>query len=305
MHQYGLIGYPLSHSFSQKYFMEKFANEGLVDYSYQNFPINDIRELRSLLEQYPDLRGFNVTIPYKEQIIPFLDELDSVAEEIGAVNTVQIARNEKDLHLKGYNTDVYGFSKSLQEWFQVSSLTPYRVQEFQVSGFKSDTLSGARVSGFKFPFRINQVSGLSALVLGTGGASKAVVYALSRLGIDARLVSRKDVKGVFKTYEQLTGEDFATHSLIVNTTPLGMFPNVGECPAIPYQYLTEKHFLYDLVYNPEETLFMRNGREMGASVHNGKRMLHLQADKAWEFFKLNLSVQSSTPQPLKPTYSRE
>ena len=251
---YGLIGYPLSHSFSQRYFSEKFAKEGYVGYSYENFPISDIRDLHNLLNQKPNLRGFNVTIPYKEQIIPFLDEMDTVAKEVGAVNTVQVIREEGKIYLKGYNTDVYGFSQSLEEWFEVSSL--------------------------KF-----EVSSLTALVLGAGGASKAVVYALSRLGFDVHLVSRKEGKGIYKTYDQLTKDDIATNSLIVNTTPLGMFPNIDECPAIPYQYLTEKHFLYDLVYNPEETLFMRKSREMGASVRNGKRMLHLQADKAWEIWK--------------------
>ena len=256
MRVYGLIGYPLSHSFSQKYFTEKFTKEGCTDYLYMNFPIADIREVHSLLEQQPDLRGFNVTIPYKEQIIPFLDEMDSIAKETGAVNTVQIVRNVKSIHLKGYNTDVYGFSRSLEEWFRVS-------------GF------GYKVSGFKF----------RALVLGTGGAAKAVVCALSRLGVVANLVSRREGRGVYKTYDQLTNNDMDAHPLIVNTTPLGMFPNIDGCPEIPYQFLTEKHFLYDLVYNPEETLFMRKGLEMGSDVHNGGRMLHLQADKAWEIWQ--------------------
>ena len=254
MDLYGLIGFPLSHSFSQKYFIEKFANEGCVGYSYKNFPISDIRDLHGLLEQYPDLRGFNVTIPYKEQIVPFINEMDSVAEETGAVNTVQVVRDRNRIYLKGYNTDVYGFSRSLEEWFRKSKIE-------------------------------NRKSNISALVFGTGGASKAVVCALSRMGIHAHLVSRKESKDIYKTYDQLTVDDIVAHTLIVNTTPLGMFPNIGECPAIPYQYLTGKHFLYDLVYNPEETLFMRKGREMGASVQNGERMLHLQADKAWEIWR--------------------
>ena len=255
MHLYGLIGYPLSHSFSQKYFTEKFANEGLSDCSYRNFPIDNIREIHSLLEQQPDLRGFNVTIPYKEQIIPFLDEMDALAEKTGAVNTVRVTRNEKGIYLKGYNTDVYGFGRSIEEWF--------REAETRIPKPESRN---------------------PALVLGTGGASKAVVSALSQLDIDVHLVSRKECRRVYKTYGQLTGDDMAAHSLIVNTTPLGMFPNTNECPPIPYQYVTERHFLYDLVYNPSETLFMRKGREMGATVHNGERMLHLQADKAWEIF---------------------
>jgi shikimate dehydrogenase len=250
---YGLIGYPLSHSFSQRYFTEKFANEGCGGYSYRNFPIGTIRELCNLLEQQPDLHGFNVTIPYKEQIIPFIDEMDSVAERIGAVNTVQVIRNGTDIYLKGYNTDVYGFSRSLEEWF------------------------AARDAGLP----------RQALVLGTGGASKAVACALFRMDIDIHFMSRKEGRDVYKTYGQLDAADMAAHTLIVNTTPLGMYPNIGEYPPIPYQYLTEKHFLYDLVYNPEETLFMRRGRDAGAAAHNGERMLHLQADKAWEIWKRN------------------
>jgi shikimate dehydrogenase len=250
---YGLIGYPLSHSFSQRYFTEKFAKEGCRGYSYRNFPIGTIRELCDLLEQQPDLHGFNVTIPYKEQIIPFLDEMDHVAESTGAVNTVQVIRNGKDISLKGYNTDVYGFSRSLGEWFTARDVV--------------------------LPRR--------ALVLGTGGASKAVACALFGLGIDAHFVSRKEGKAVYKTYDQLDAVDMAAHTLIVNTTPLGMYPDIDKYPPIPYQHLTEKHFLYDLVYNPEETMLMRKGREAGAMAYNGERMLHLQADKAWEIWTGN------------------
>ena len=250
MYLYGLIGYPLSHSFSQKYFSEKFENEGLVDYAYKNFPISDIRELHGLLEQQPDLRGFNVTIPYKEQIIPFLDEMDGGAEKIGAVNTVKVVRNGNDIRLKGYNTDVYGFRRSLEEWFST----------------------------------YNEEMPGQALVLGAGGASKAISFVLSGLGCVVKLVSLPEEKNLYKTYDQLDANDMINHSLIINATPLGTYPNTGECPAILYQHLTKKHFLYDLVYNPEETLFMRKGREMGASVHNGERMLHLQADKAWEIW---------------------
>ena len=247
---YGLIGYPLSHSFSQRYFTEKFAKEGYAGYSYMNFPITDIGELRNLLEQQPYLRGFNVTIPYKEQIIPYIDEMDTTAVKAGAVNTVRVIRKDNDIYLKGYNTDVYGFSRSLEEWFAALNVA--------------------------FP--------LKALILGSGGASKAVACALHCLNIATTVVSRKKDK----TYEQLNFDDIAAHTLIVNTTPLGMFPNIDECPDIPYQYLTEKHYLYDLVYNPEETLFMRKGLEKGASVHNGRQMLHLQADKAWEIWSETL-----------------
>ena len=247
---FGLIGYPLSHSFSQRYFTEKFAKEGYQGFSYMNFPLENIGELPHLLEQYPDLYGFNVTIPYKEQIIPFLNEMDAVAEKTGAVNTVRVEHNGKDIYLKGYNTDVYGFSRSLEEWFAALDVELPR----------------------------------QALVLGAGGASKAVACALRKLNITVRLVSRKEGRDIYKTYGQLNAADMAAHPLMINTTPLGMFPDTGECPAIPYQYLTEKHYLYDVVYNPEETLLMRKGLEMGASVYNGERMLHLQADKAWEIW---------------------
>ncbi len=247
---YGLIGYPLSHSFSQRYFTDKFVDEGCEGYVYKNFPISSIRELCDLLKREPDLRGFNVTIPYKEQIIPYIDESDNVAAETGAVNTVQIMRNGNDIYLKGYNTDVYGFSRSLEEWVTARDA--------------------------ELPER--------ALVLGTGGASKAVTNALSRLNIETHPVSRRPGERVYKTYDQLNADDISAHLLIVNTSPVGMYPNVDDCPDIPYQHLTEKHFLYDLIYNPEETGFMRKGKESGAAVHNGERMLHLQADKAWEIW---------------------
>ena len=247
---YGLIGYPLTHSFSKSYFTEKFAKEGREGYHYKNFPITDIGQLRQLVVQHHNLRGFNVTIPYKEQIVPLMDELDVSATAAGAVNTVQVLRNGKDFFLKGYNTDVYGFSRSLKEWFASRH--------------------------WELPRQ--------ALILGTGGASKAVVCALSDFGITTHLVSRNEGKSIYKTCDRLTADDLAAHHLIVNTTPLGMFPNIGECPAIPYSHLTNKHLLYDLVYNPDETLFMRKGLEMGAFVHNGERMLHLQADKAWEIW---------------------
>jgi len=247
MNLYGLIGYPLSHSFSQRYFAEKFAKEGIENSRYMNFPIERIEKLKELLEQHPDLRGFNVTIPYKEQIIPFLDELDAVAAQTGAVNTVRVVRNGNVITLKGHNTDVYGFSRSLEEW---------------VSPLPS-----------------------SALVLGTGGAAKATAHALRSLGVQPHFVSRQPRKGTCKTYAQLNAADIVAHALIVNATPLGMFPEVDECPPLPYALLTEKHHLYDLVYNPPETLFMRKGIERGASVKNGERMLRLQADKAWEIFQ--------------------
>lgn len=248
---YGLIGFPLSHSFSQKYFTDKFARKGLTDCSYKNFQIGSITELHDLLAKNTDLCGFNVTIPYKEQVIPCINELDDISAQVRSVNTVQVMRKDHAIYLKGYNTDVYGFSRSLQEWF-VARSCPLPAQ---------------------------------ALVLGTGGASKAIMYALHRLNIEAHAISRHASTDVYKTYLQLNAKDICDHQLIVNATPLGMYPNLNECPDIPYQYITGKHFLYDLIYNPEETLFLNKGKERGATVHNGRLMLHLQADKAWEIWK--------------------
>jgi shikimate dehydrogenase len=250
-HLYGLIGYPLGHSFSQRHFTEKFEREGLVHHDYLNFPIDDIRKIEDVLRQNPDIEGFNVTIPYKEQIIPYLNVLDVDAEKIGAVNTVKVLRKNGNILLKGFNTDAYGFMASLQEWY-ASSRTPFPKQ---------------------------------ALILGTGGASKAVEFALRQLSITPHFISRSDNKNVYATYGQLTVQDMATHLLLVNTTPLGMYPSVDTCPDIPYSYLSGKHFLYDLVYNPAQTLFMKRGKTQGATVCNGARMLLLQAEKAWEIWQ--------------------
>ncbi len=255
---YGLIGYPLSHSFSQRYFTDMFVSEGLLNYSYRNFPISNIRELPDIISKNTALQGFNVTIPYKEQIIPYIDELDHVATKVGAVNTVQVIRNGGKNYLKGYNTDVYGFSSSLEEWISLR--------------------------GVQLPKQ--------ALVLGTGGASKAVAYALFRLNIEVHFISRNAGTNIYKTYEKLEAADMSAHQLIVNTSPVGMFPAVDQCPDIPYQHLNGNHFLYDLIYNPEETLFMRKGKEMGAAARNGERMLYLQADKAWEIWQGNLDEEN-------------
>jgi len=253
MKTYGLIGYPLTHSFSETYFNEKFDKEKRDDHFYCNFPLTDINFLPNLLDLYPDLCGFNVTIPYKEKIIPFLDKTDSLIDEIGAVNTVEITRYCEGILLKGYNTDVYGFNRSLHEWF---------------AALKA-----------KIPPR--------ALILGTGGASKAVAYVLKSIGVTAHLISRRKGVGIYKTYTQLNANDFATHHLIVNTTPLGMFPFDEHAPDIPYNYISPQHYLYDLIYNPAETRFMRNGIQRGATAINGERMLHLQADKAWKIWNSN------------------
>lgn len=250
---YGLIGYPLSHSFSQRYFSEKFAGLGLSGYSYENFPIRSIGELIPLIEKNPDLRGFNVTVPYKEQVIPHIQVLDELARQVGAVNTVRVSRESGRILLSGFNTDVYGFGRSLSEWFSEH---------------------GAAIPS-------------KALILGTGGASKAVIASLRQMSVETHLISRNPGKNVYKTYRELDAEDMETHRLIVNTTPVGMFPHVREAPDVPYRYVSRRHFLYDLVYNPGETLFLQKGRKKGANTHNGEKMLYLQAEKAWEIWQGN------------------
>jgi shikimate dehydrogenase len=245
MNLYGLIGFPLSHSFSKKYFTEKFAKEGIPDSAYELFELPDIREFPNLLASQPNLRGINVTIPHKQNVIPYLDALDDSARKVGAVNVIKLNREGKKT---GYNSDYFGFMESLRVWL--------------------DALGVVRPA---------------ALVLGTGGASRAVKAALTDLGIEYQVVSRQADKAVF-SYEQLNADIIASHLLIINTTPLGTYPQTTTSPPIPYHALTPNHLLYDLVYNPAETEFMTQGRVRGASVHNGLSMLHLQAEKAWEIW---------------------
>ncbi|MFZ5941926.1 MAG: shikimate dehydrogenase family protein [Bacteroidota bacterium] len=244
MKKYGLIGYPLTHSFSEKFFADKFSREKLSEVSYTNFPVSDISMLPSLISD-PELEGFNVTIPYKEKILPFLDGIDPVAREIGAVNTVRVTRDNKRPLLVGYNTDAIAFAITLHAFLPV--LPP------------------------------------SALVLGTGGASKAVVYSLQKSGIRVKLVSRTPEAGRY-TYNDLNGEVMGENLLIVNTTPLGTYPDTESRPPIPYHLLTERHCLYDLVYNPPETGFMLSGKEYGARTLNGYGMLVAQAEAAWKIW---------------------
>jgi len=241
MRLFGLIGYPLSHSFSKKYFTEKFEREKLTDCRYELFPITSIDELKKVLDQHPDLYGLNITIPYKEQVIPFLDETDEVVEKIGACNCISI-ENRK---LKGFNTDVTGFEISLK-----TKLKPHHKK---------------------------------ALILGTGGAAKAVEYVLEKLGIDFKYVSRKPSCNNF-SYEQLTPAIISEHTLIINTTPLGMYPGINEAPTIPYESLTDQHYLFDLVYNPEKTLFLQKGEARGAVIKNGYEMLLIQAEESWKIW---------------------
>lgn len=243
MKRYGLIGKTLGYSFSRKYFSKKFEALGLNDHVYENFELTDISEVHNLFDQ-TDIQGFNVTIPYKESIIQFLDRIDPAAAEIGAVNTIY--RDEAS-GLVGYNTDHIGFKASLE-------------------GFLTKALSHK-----------------SALILGTGGASKAVAYALKSLSFDIKFVSRSSGTAVL-SYDQLTQKDIDSVDLIVNTTPLGTFPDVDTCPKIPYEHLTESQHLYDLVYNPEWTKFLKFGQKKFCPVQNGLRMLELQAEAAWSLW---------------------
>ena len=242
MKLFGLIGNPLSHSFSKKYFTEKFESENLADFCYENFPIEDISGLPSLIKSHPDLIGLNVTIPYKEQVIPFLDELDPTAKEISAVNTIKISEGK----LKGFNTDVYGFMQSLLPLLET--------------------------------FHTH------ALVLGTGGSAKAVAFGLKKMGIDFHFVSRNPEMQNELGYADLDKDLIRLHKIIVNCTPVGMFPNVDEWPPLPFEYLTPSHLLFDLIYNPEETLFLKKGKSHGAKTKNGLEMLQLQAEKSWEIW---------------------
>ena len=244
MRTFGLIGFPLGHSFSRKYFTEKFTREGISDTDYLLFEIPEIEEVGAVVEKHPDLCGFNITIPYKEQIFPFLNELDAAAKAIGAVNVVKII----DGKLKGYNTDFVGFRDSLQDF--LGSAKPQK-----------------------------------ALILGTGGASKAVAYALQSMGIAYLYVSRTAKNGSI-SYGQLHESPhwIKDHHLIVNTTPLGTYPNTEDHPDIPYEMLGEEHYLYDLVYNPAVTSFMKSGKQNGAKVSNGYDMLIRQAEAAWDIW---------------------
>lgn len=242
MSEYGLIGKNLSHSFSKAYFQKKFTDLGVDYLEYTNFELEDISELKTVLAKNPLLRGFNVTIPYKESIIPFMDELSPEARGIAAVNCVKISNGK----LIGHNTDAYGFASSIK------------------------------------PFLEPQHS--RALVLGTGGASKAVVFVLKRLNVEVFYASTsKKRQGTF-AYDTLNERLFNACKFIINTTPVGMFPNSNECPNIPYECITSQHLVYDLIYNPEETLFLKKAKEQGATTINGLSMLQLQAEKSWEIW---------------------
>lgn len=241
MAEFGLIGRNIDYSFSRKYFSDKFKKEKLP-YSYINFDIDNIRRITDILEENPELIGLNVTIPYKESIIPYLDKLSPEAEAIGAVNTIKVNKNKE---LIGYNTDFYGFKQSLK------------------------------------PLLINTHK--AALILGTGGASKAIKYALDEWNIESIFVSRSRKKNAI-CYNDLSQEIINHHKIIINTTPLGTFPNIESYPDLPYSFFTKEHLLYDLTYNPSETTFMKKGAKYGAKTINGYNMLVKQAEKAWEIW---------------------
>lgn len=241
---YGLIGYTLGHSFSQSFFTQKFESEG-IDAQYLNFEIEDIGDLGELLAEQPHLRGLNVTIPYKEQVMPYLATVDPLAARVGAVNVIRVDNAADRVTLHGFNSDVFGFGESM-----APLLTPKRKR---------------------------------ALILGTGGASKAVAVALEDMGVEYIKVSRTPGEGVL-TYADLNAEVMASHLIVVNTTPLGMYPNVDSCPDIPYHMLTPEHLCYDMLYNPDITLFMKRAAEYGAETKNGLEMLLLQAFKSWQIW---------------------
>lgn len=244
MDKYGIIGLPLGHSFSPGFFNEKFKNEG-IDAIYEKYELPQIESLLEILAMNPELKGLNVTIPYKQKVMNFLDELSDEARAIGAVNVVRINHDGKKLHMKGYNSDVIGFTRSIEPL-----LTSYHKK---------------------------------ALILGTGGASKAIEYGLQKIGLEILKVSRRKDKDTI-TYDEVTPELIHEYNVIVNCTPVGMYPHTEECPALPYDAMDNRTLLYDLIYNPDETLFMKRGKEHGAVVKNGLEMLLLQAYASWEFW---------------------
>jgi len=245
MKKLGLIGYPVGHSYSKKYFSEKFEKENLPEWAYELYPIEKIEKLKSFLNSEPDLVGFNVTVPYKVAVMNYLDEIDPEALIIGSVNTVRIIDSPNGKKLKGYNTDVHGLEKSL-----IPLIKPGNNR---------------------------------ALLLGTGGSARAVKFVLRNHDIPYTSVSRLRHDTRIQ-YEDITEATMRDHNIIINSTPVGMYPDVDAFPSIPYQYLTDQHLLFDLVYNPDETMFLKKGREKGATIKNGLDMLHLQSDKCWEIW---------------------
>lgn len=259
MKKYGLIGYPLSHSFSKQYFTEKFKREHIEDAEYDSYPLEHIKDLQDLLDVHPDICGLNVTIPHKISVLKYLDWIEHDARNAGAVNCIRVTAESPvlasflgevgvsghDFRLEGFNTDIYGFQMSLKPLLKDSND--------------------------------------EALVLGDGGAAKAVKCVLDNLGIDYKVVTRRHHEGNL-LFSELKPHHIAKHKIIINTTPLGTYPNVHECPPIPYDALTPEHLLYDLIYNPEKTLFLQKGEEKGATIKNGYEMLVLQAERSWHIW---------------------
>ena len=245
MEKYGLIGYPLGHSFSISYFNQKFQDEG-IDAVYENFEIPTIDALPEILDSNPNLRGLNVTIPYKEKVIPFLDSVSPEARAIGAVNVIRITNEGNNVKLKGYNSDVIGFTQSIEPM-------------------------------------LDKKWHKKALILGTGGASKAIDYGLRNLGLETVFVSRYERPDTIQ-YPSITPEVIEEYNVIVNCTPIGMYPKTDECPLLPYEAMNQHTILYDLIYNPDETLFMKLGAKYGAQTKNGLEMLLLQAFASWDFW---------------------
>jgi len=243
MRKFGLIGFPLTHSFSKKYFTDKFEKEG-IDAEYCNFPIGSLAELDDIIRSEPNLVGLNVTIPYKTAIIPLLNNLTTCAASIQSVNTISIERFGKSWNLKGSNTDVIGCKESIESY---------------VKGHDK------------------------ALILGTGGAAKAAYHIMEVLGLECNFVSRSMDEGDF-VYDELTPEDIWEHSIIINCTPIGMYPNINAAPDIPYESITPEHVLFDMIYNPAETVFLKNGRIRGATTINGLQMLERQAEESWKIW---------------------
>ncbi len=242
MRIFGLIGKNINYSFSVAYFSEKFQKESITDALYKNFDIPEITYFLQILKKHKDLKGLNVTIPYKQEIIPYLDKLSRKAEEVGAVNTIKVTKKGK---LKGYNTDVYGFKKSLKPL-----LKPHHKK---------------------------------ALVLGTGGASRAVIYVLEKLGLEYKIVSRNPIENQL-SYDAISQEVMQEYTIVINCTPLGTSPNTEQCPELNYDYFTDQHLAFDLIYNPAETAFLRKAKQQGATIQNGYQMLMYQAEKAWEIW---------------------
>lgn len=246
MRRFGLFGHPLEHSYSKKFFTEKFQREGKNDCVYDNYDTENIYDLKKIVRETPGLMGLNITIPFKQEIIPMLDNLDDISQKISAVNTVRIVRHDPTrFELFGYNTDAWGFELAIRP-----ILRPHHRR---------------------------------ALILGTGGSAKAVSYVFRKLNIEHFFVTREESRFHY-SYADLNSNTMRAFQIIVNTTPLGMYPNVNDCPNIPYEFLTHKNLCFDLVYNPAQTKFLEKAKEAGAFIHNGFRMLRLQAEKAWEIW---------------------